>query len=235
MIVKLKKLALNFNKVILGDLTLFFSYETCIAFTDEKGNTYFKIGSWPPSTKKHCLLIRGENTAEIKLPADEFEAAISNLAHNRVNLGGTPTAETGFFILDMRQIKANTHRNRKYGVMPNLNGMGFGLFEKLKGHEDKEPLWVMLTSNKPAMLAQAVALVDKYEPDIKEFAISIAGFMQLHNIGVVLLDETDPKKGYDVVYGMQHCLARAYNYARSFGFWPITVKAEIAGRAPRVP
>ena len=80
MIVKLKNLALNLNKVILGDLSLFFSYETCIAFTDEKGITYFNTGSWPLSTRKHCLLIRGENTAEIKLPADEFDAAISKIA-----------------------------------------------------------------------------------------------------------------------------------------------------------
>ena len=42
------------------------------------------------------------------------------------------------------------------------------------------------------------------------------------------MDESDSNNGYDVVYGMIRCLARAYNHGRSGGELPLTVKAENA-------
>lgn len=134
------------------------------------------------------------------------------------------TRAENFFVLDLRHIKANTYQSRNQGVIGNLNAVGFGLFERLKGHEDKEPLWEMLCSDKPELWSLVVSLIDEHEPEIKELADSIAGRTQLHNIGVTQLDDGT----FDVAYGMRRCLARAYNYARSFGDLPLTVKAEIA-------
>jgi DNA-binding transcriptional MerR regulator len=131
-------------------------------------------------------------------------------------------------VLDLRQVRANTYQSTRRGVVPALTAVGFGLFEKLEGHEDKEPLWVMLTRNKPESWALGVALLDTHEPEIKELADSIAGSTQLHNVGIVPVDESDSNKGYDVVYGMMRCLACAYNHCRSGGVLPLTVKAEIA-------
>jgi hypothetical protein len=73
-----------------------------------------------------------------------------------------------------------------------------------------------------------VGLIDEHEPEIKELADSIAGSTQLHNVGVVPVDASDSNNGYDVVYGMIRCLARAYNHGRSGGELPLTVKAENA-------
>jgi hypothetical protein len=86
----------------------------------------------------------------------------------------------------------------------------------------------MLTSNKPELWALAVGLIDEHEPEIKELADSIAGSTQLHNVGIVPVDESDSNNGYDVVYGMIRCLARAYNHGRSGGELPLTVQAENA-------
>jgi ParB-like chromosome segregation protein Spo0J len=134
------------------------------------------------------------------------------------------TKAENYVILDLRHVKANTYQSRGNGVVSNLNAAGYGLFEPLKGHDDKPPVWSLLTSDKPEQWAQAVGLLDEFEPDIKELAESLAGSAQLHNIGVVPLDGG----GYDVVYGMRRCLARAYNHARSGGELPLTIKAEIA-------
>jgi hypothetical protein len=138
------------------------------------------------------------------------------------------TKADNHFVLDLRQVRANTYQPRRNGAIPALNAAGYGLFEKLNGHEGKMPLWEMLTSNKPELWALAVGLIDEHEPEIKELADSIAGCTQLHNVGIVPVDESDSNNGYDVVYGMIRCLARAYNHGRSGGELPLTVKAEIA-------
>jgi hypothetical protein len=138
------------------------------------------------------------------------------------------TQADNVFVLDLRQVRANSYQPRRNGVIPALHAAGYGLFEELKGHENKMPLWVMLTSNKPELWALAVGLIDEHEPEIKELADSIAASTQLHNVGIVPVEESDANKGYDVVYGMIRCLARAYNHGRSGGELPLTVKAEIA-------
>lgn len=134
------------------------------------------------------------------------------------------TKDENFFVLDLRHVKANTYQSRDQGVIGNLNAVGFGLFEKLKGHEDKEPLWEMLCSGRPELWSLVVGLIDEHEPEIKKLAESIAGSSQLSNIGIMPLGDGT----FDVVYGMRRCLARAYNHARSLGELPLTVKAEIA-------
>ena len=94
------------------------------------------------------------------------------------------TKAENFFVLDLRHIKANTYQSRNQGVIGNLNAVGFGLFERLKGHDDKEPLWEILCSDKPVLWQLVVGLIDEYEPEIKELADSIAGSTQPHNIGI---------------------------------------------------
>lgn len=131
------------------------------------------------------------------------------------------------FVLDLRLVKANTGQARRLGAVPNLNAAGHGLFESVAGHEGNQPLWPMLVGDEPELWRAAVRLIDECEPDIKELADTIAACTQLHSVGVVALDGADRSKGYDVVYGMRRCIARAYNHARSGGELPLTVRAEL--------
>ena len=99
------------------------------------------------------------------------------------------------FILDLRHVKANTYQSREQSVIANLNAVGFGLFERLKGQEEKEPLWEMLTGSMPERRALAVGLIDQYEPNIKELADSIAASTLLHNVGSCPWMGRTPPKG----------------------------------------
>lgn len=58
MMVKLEKLANNFTKVIVGNVSIWFSYETPICLLDSDGTVYFtpkdQMGNdWSRTTKKH--------------------------------------------------------------------------------------------------------------------------------------------------------------------------------------
>jgi hypothetical protein len=79
MIVRLGFLERNLTEARLGSLSLYFSYSTCIAFAYDKGEVRFKDGRWPRSTMKHRQMLRGGNTGEINLPADEFDAVITEI------------------------------------------------------------------------------------------------------------------------------------------------------------
>lgn len=132
-----------------------------------------------------------------------------------------------YFILDLRLVKANTFQRMDSDIIPTLYSAGYGLFEKQKGHDDKMPLWALLTSNKLESQSLAICLIDQFEPKIKELGDWFVVGTQLHNVGVVPNDEQTSGNGYNVVFGMRRCLAAAYNHARSFGAYPLTIKAEI--------
>jgi len=155
------------------------------------------------------------------------------MSSKKVKMGDGIQKADNYIILDLRKIVGNSYQSRGHGVIPNLNAAGYGLFSQdepgvdKKQAADKQPIWSMLTSDKPEVWPVVVGLIDEHEPEIKELADSIAGSTQLHNIGVVPVDG-DPAKGFEVVYGMRRSLSRAYNYCRSAGVLPLNIKAEIA-------
>ncbi len=119
-------------------------------------------------------------------------------------LAGATTAD-GYFVLDLRYVKANSFQSRGHGVIPTLNAEGHGLFSQDEPNVDgrksagKLPLWAMLTGDSPDWWALAVGLVDEHEPEVKELADSILERPQLHNVGIVPTEPNDTGKDYDVV------------------------------------
>ena len=77
--VRLGFLERNLTEVRLGNLSLYFSFSTCIAFAYDMGEVRFKGGRWPRTTMKHRQLLRGGNKTEINLPADEFDTVIAEI------------------------------------------------------------------------------------------------------------------------------------------------------------
>src|SRR6185369_4056130 len=101
----------------------------------------------------------------------------------------------------------------------NLQMLGHGLFEKIEA--DKEPIWQSLLSDDKEVRFQAKSLVEQNESSIVETANSIAAKGQLQPVGVVDLGDGT----YDVIFGMQRCIARAFNFADGKG--PATVEARV--------
>lgn len=112
-------------------------------------------------------------------------------------------------LVDLADIRSNTAQSRGMGVFKKLNATGYGLFEPLKGHKDKSPLWDMLLSSKAEVRLKAVELVESYEDEILKLAKSIDRSGQLQPIGVCKLAD-----GLDVIFGMRRCLAVAYLSAK---------------------
>lgn len=124
-------------------------------------------------------------------------------------------------IIDLKDIDSNSYQSRGMGALANLIMLGYGLFEKIEA--DKNPLWPQLMSDKAEERNQAVALVAENEPTVIEAATSQAEHGQLQPIGVV--KQKDGK--YNVIYGMQRCIARAYNWATDPSKHARTVEAKI--------
>lgn len=113
------------------------------------------------------------------------------------------------YLIDLHNIVANTAQSRGMGVLPTLQAMGYGLFERLPDHDDKEPIWTKLMSHLPTERKEAVALLQENEGHIVNLAESMEGGKQLQNIVVVQVDGDK----YDVVGGMRRAIAMAYNHA----------------------
>lgn len=134
-----------------------------------------------------------------------------------------PEQNTNAVVLQLKSLVANTAQSRGMGALPTLQAMGYGLFEKLEEHEDKEPIWSMLMSPKAEIRKEAAELIAQNEGHILDKAESLeAG--QLQNIVVV---EVKGKPGcYDVVAGMLRCISLAYLHAVDPKA-PATVEAKI--------
>lgn len=65
--------ASNFNRVSIGDLDLYFSYETIIAFRSNDDQAKIQNG-WGPTTGKH---LGWAPCGEHRLPADEFQERLN--------------------------------------------------------------------------------------------------------------------------------------------------------------
>ena len=64
--------------------------------------------------------------------------------------------------VDLDDIVANSGQTRGTGVAPHLLMLGYGVFEKVEGHVDKEPLWSMLLSDKQELRQYAAKLVEDH-------------------------------------------------------------------------
>lgn len=61
--------ALRFD---LGDVTVWYSYKTIVAFRDSFGKRYVRQNDWGPTTGKHLNAIDGGDK-KARIPGDEFE------------------------------------------------------------------------------------------------------------------------------------------------------------------
>jgi len=71
---KLEKIANNFHKMTAGQLSFYFSFETCIAFKDGL-EYYISENIWSNSTGKHLDMIDPDK--KIRMPNQTFEKALS--------------------------------------------------------------------------------------------------------------------------------------------------------------
>lgn len=117
--------------------------------------------------------------------------------------------DSDVFLIDLKNLAANSAQSRGAGVLPALKDMGYGLFEKLPDHDDKEPIWSLLLSDDPAKRKEGAGLIQGNEGHIIDLAESIDAEGQLQNIVV-----TEMAGGkYDVTAGMRRSIALALNYA----------------------
>lgn len=74
--------ARNFNKVEIGDLELYFSYETPVAFRTSKTGLVVSENIWGSTTGKHLNWLDG-GRKECRIPNDEFEKQLNELIESR--------------------------------------------------------------------------------------------------------------------------------------------------------
>lgn len=55
----------NFTRVKVHDLTLWYSYETCVAFHTPADGLHVRENEWGPTTGKHLTLIDGGNVDRV--------------------------------------------------------------------------------------------------------------------------------------------------------------------------
>lgn len=65
-------------KVKVGMLTLYFSYETIVAFEDDNQGLKVVENSWGPTTGRHLNLIDGGNTSK-RLSSEDFQKALDKV------------------------------------------------------------------------------------------------------------------------------------------------------------
>jgi len=77
MSVKLKQIAPNFTSVEMGDVTIYFSYETAVGFhVAGKGYTVVE-NQWGPTTGKHLNKIEPDHKKRVSLEAMNARLAIA--------------------------------------------------------------------------------------------------------------------------------------------------------------
>lgn len=74
--------AMNFNCVEIGDLKLYFSYETCVAFWTPKTGLVVSENIWGNTTGKHLNWLDG-GRKERRVPYSEFEKQLKELLESR--------------------------------------------------------------------------------------------------------------------------------------------------------
>lgn len=74
--------ARNFNCVEIGELELYFSYETCVAFWTPKTGLVVSENIWGNTTGKHLNWLDG-GRKERRVPHSEFEKQLKELLESR--------------------------------------------------------------------------------------------------------------------------------------------------------
>ena len=74
--------AKNFNMVEIGDLELYFSYETCVGFRTSKTGLVVSENIWGSTTGKHLNWLDG-GRKECRVPNGEFEKQLKELLESR--------------------------------------------------------------------------------------------------------------------------------------------------------
>lgn len=67
--------AKNFNSVTIGNIKLYFSYETCIAF-EKDGKMVVTANNWGNTTGKHLNWI---SSKEDRIPYEDFQKELNKL------------------------------------------------------------------------------------------------------------------------------------------------------------
>ena len=74
--------AKNFNKVEIGDLELYFSYETCVGFRTSKTGLVVSENIWGSTTGKHLNWLDG-GRKDCRIPNGEFKKQLKELLESR--------------------------------------------------------------------------------------------------------------------------------------------------------
>lgn len=67
----------NFSVVTIGDLSVWFSYETPVAFRSGLDPIVVRENDWGPTTGKHINLVHVDHSARI--PGDEFIVRLNDV------------------------------------------------------------------------------------------------------------------------------------------------------------
>ena len=81
MSVELINLGANFHMVDLGKVCVWFSYETPVAFKEDKFHTIVRENVWGPTTGKHLNYIDGgdKEAKARRVSSEDFNAALKGL------------------------------------------------------------------------------------------------------------------------------------------------------------
>lgn len=81
------------NGVVIGDLTIWFSYSTPVAFSAPGFGTYARQNDWGPTTGRHLNEIDGGDKSS-RLPGPEFYSLLERAVAQIGNSGPGPPADT---------------------------------------------------------------------------------------------------------------------------------------------
>lgn len=81
----------NYVVIEFGDITLVFSYHTCIAFRAPGEGQVVSENIWGPTTGRHINMCSGVDP-ENRVPREEFEQRLNDLM-SRMTLEARPTVE----------------------------------------------------------------------------------------------------------------------------------------------
>lgn len=73
---RLVNLRPNFNRVDSGKVSVWFSYETPIAFTNSRGETVIRKNVWGSTTGKHLNAVCSDKS--VRIDGESFENRLAN-------------------------------------------------------------------------------------------------------------------------------------------------------------
>jgi hypothetical protein len=77
--VSLRQTASNCTEVTIGEITLYFSYETCVGFHHASTGTVLSENIWSRTTGKH---LTGFGSKDCRIPHAEFQKKLEEVTKN---------------------------------------------------------------------------------------------------------------------------------------------------------